>query len=154
MPLYFNLDRRFVRRTKYEPHEIAVSEVTGKRLKWPQVLENRFVVVVAPANYGKTTEMLEQVKRMRQADEGAVFVALRKVADRASFEKALEPAERIAYEAWRHVPTAPLTLFVDSLDEASASHRDGIAELIGEVAAEVGWPNALIRWSSPLAPPS
>ena len=61
MPIYFDLDRRFVHRTKYEPHEIAVSEVTGKRLKWPQVLENRFVVVVAPANHGKTTEMLEQV---------------------------------------------------------------------------------------------
>jgi hypothetical protein len=146
MPIYLNLDRRFVHRTKYESHEIAVSEVTGKRLKWPQVLKNRFVVVVAPANHGKTTEMQEQAKRMRQSVQAAVFVALRKVADRKSFERALEPGERIAYEAWRRSPTDPLTLFIDSLDEASASHRDGITDLIGEVAAEVKWPNGLIRW--------
>ncbi len=146
MRAYFDLDRRFVHRTKYEPHEIAVSQVTGKRLKWPQVLENRFVVVVAPANFGKTTEMLEQVRRMRQASGDAVFVALRKVADRGTFERALEPADRSAFDAWKRTPIAPLTLFVDSLDEASASLRDGIADLIGEVATEVGWPSGLVRW--------
>lgn len=146
MPTYFDLDRRFIHRTKYEPHEITISEVTGRRLKWPQVLENRFVVVVAPANFGKTTEMLEQVKRMRQAQGDAVFVALRKVADRGSFEKALESADRDAYDAWKRAPTAPLTLFVDSLDEASASKRDGVDHLLGEVAREVGWPNGLVRW--------
>lgn len=146
MPKYLDLDRRFVHRTKYEPHEIYISSVTDKRLKWPQVLENRFAVVIAPANYGKTTEMLEQVKRMRLAGGDAVFVALRKVADRISFAKALEPEERIAYDAWRAAPTAPLTLFVDSLDEASAAQRDGIADLIADVATDVGWPSALIRW--------
>lgn len=146
MPTYLDLARRFVQRPKYEPHEIFVSSVADKRLKWPQVLENRFAVVIAPANYGKTTEMEEQVKRMRMAGGSAVFVALRKVADRTSFAKALEPAERIAFDAWRAAPTAPLTLFVDSLDEASAAQRDGIADLIAEVATEVGWPSDLIRW--------
>lgn len=146
MTTYFDLDRRFVHRTKYEPHEITVSDVTGKRVKWPQLLENRFVVVVAPANYGKTTEMLEQVKRLRQEGGDAVFVALRKVADRVSFEKALEPADRSAYDAWKRAPAAPLTIFVDSLDEASASKRDGVEYLLGEVAREVGWPSGLVRW--------
>lgn len=146
MPTYLDLARRFVHRPKYEPHEIFVASAAGQRLKWQQVLENRYSVVIAPANYGKTTEMMEQVKRMRLAGGGAVFVALRKVADRASFAKALEPAERSAFYAWRDAPTAPLTVFVDSLDEASAAQRDGIADLIAEVATEVGWPNALIRW--------
>jgi len=146
MATYLDLARRFVHRPKYEPHEVYVASVADKRLKWPQVLENRFAVVVAPANYGKTTEMVEQVKRMRQAGGSAVFVALRKVADRTSFAKALEPADRIAFDVWRAAPTAPLTLFVDSLDEASAAQRDGIASLIADVATEVGWPSDLIRW--------
>ena len=146
MPTYLDLARRFVHRPKYEPHEIYVSSVADERLKWPQVLKNRFAVVIAPANYGKTTEMVEQVKRMRLAGGSAVFVALRKVADRNSFAKALEPAERIAYDAWRAAPTALLTLFVDSLDEASAAQRDGIADLIADVATAVGWPSDLIRW--------
>lgn len=146
MLTYLDLARRFVHRPKYEPHEILVSSVADKRLRWPQVLENRFAVVIAPANYGKTTEMVEQVKRMRLAGGSAVFVALRKVADRTSFAKALESAERIAYDAWQAAPITPLTLFVDSLDEASAAQRDGIADLIADVATEVGWPNSLIRW--------
>jgi len=146
MPTYLDLERRFVHRPEYEPHEVYDSLVTDKRLKWQQVLENRFAVLIAPANYGKTTEMVEQVKRMRLAGGSAVFVALRKVADRTSFAKALEPAERAAYNAWRAAPTVPLTLFVDSLDEASAAQRDGIADLIADVATEVGWPSDLIRW--------
>lgn len=146
MPTYIDLDRRFVHRAKYEPHEIVVSEVTDKRLKWPKVLENRFVVVIAPANYGKTTEMQEQVRRMRLAGEPAVFVALRRVADRSSFAKALDPVERAAYNSWSLTQAGPLTLFVDSLDEASAAQRDGVANLIADVAAEVGWPNDRIRW--------
>lgn len=140
MTAYFNLERRFIQRTNYEAHETAISELSGKRLAWLQMLENRFVVVVAPANFGKTTEMLEQVKRMRQDGGNAVFVALRKVADRSSFERALEPADRSAYALWKSAPVAPLTIFVDSLDEASASRRDGIADLVSEVAIEVGWP--------------
>lgn len=146
MPTYIDLSRRFVHRPKYEPHEIYLSSVADQRLKWPQLLENRFAVVIAPANFGKTTEMVEQVKRMRLGGGSAVFVALRKVADRTSFAKALEPAERAAYDAWLAAPTAPLTLFVDSLDEASAAQRDGIADLIADVATEVGWPSDLIRW--------
>lgn len=146
MLTYLDLARRFVHRPNYEPHEIYVASVLDKRLKWPQLLENRFAVVIAPANYGKTTEMLEQVKRMRLAGGSAIFVALRKVADRTSFTKALEPSERIVFDAWLAAPTVPLTLFVDSLDEASAAQRDGIADLIADVASEVGWPSDLIRW--------
>ena len=146
MTTYFDLDRRFIHRTKYEPFEIAASEVAGKRVKWSQLLDNRFVVVIAPANYGKTTEMLEHVNRLRRNGVDAVFVALRKVADRGSFEKALELADRIAYDAWKRAPTVPLTLFIDSLDEASASQRDGVDYLLGEVARGVGWPSGLIRW--------
>jgi len=108
MTTYFDLNRRFIRRTNYEAHEIAISEVTGERLTWPQMLENRFVIVVAPANFGKTTEMLEQVNRMREDDRDAVFVALRKVADRGGFERALEPADRRAYAAWKSSPVEPL----------------------------------------------
>ena len=157
MPTYLDLDRRFVHRTKYEPHEIYISSVADKRLKWPLVLDNRFAVVIAPANYGKTTEMVEQVKRMRLAGGSAVFVALRKVADRTSFAKALKPAERAAYDAWRAAPTAPLTLFVDSLDEASAAQHDGIADLIADVATwRRRWdgPATSFAGSSQRAPPS
>lgn len=146
MTNYFDLKRRFVERPQYDPDELLASEISGKRLEWDKVLEAPISVVVAPANYGKTTEMRERAAILRAASKSVVFVALRKVADRGNFEKALEPADRSTYDAWKAAPTVPLTLFVDSLDEASASSRDGIEYLLGEMAREVGWPNGLIRW--------
>lgn len=146
MSTYFDLKRRFVERPKYDPDELFASEVSGKRLGWDKVLEGRISVIVAPANCGKTTEMRERAAHLQASSDAAVFVALRKVADRGSFEKALELAERSAYNAWKVSPTVPLTLFIDSLDEASASSRDGIEYLLGDVAREVGWPSGLVRW--------
>ena len=146
MHTYLDIDRRFTLLPHYTPQDLLISEVGGNRMRWPQILENRFVIILAPANYGKTTEMCEQVKRMRQKGENAVFLELRQVANRKTFDKALEPAERHAYSAWTKSPKNTLTLFVDSLDEASATERNGIANLIGDVTAEIGWPNGQIRW--------
>lgn len=146
MPKYFDLKRRFVERPQYDPDELLYSEISDSLLEWEKVLESRISVIVAPANFGKTTEMYERASALRTASHAAVFVALRKVADRSSFEKALDADSRRAFDAWKASPTVPLTLFVDSLDEASASGHDGIDYLLGEVAREVEWPNGLIRW--------
>jgi hypothetical protein len=146
MPTYFDLKRGFVERPKYNPDELLASEVRGKLLGWDKVLDSRISLVIAPANYGKTTEMRERVAQQRASSKVAVFVALRKLADRGGFEKALEIDERNVYDAWKVAPTVPLTLFVDSLDEASASSVDGIEYLVGDIAREVGWPNGLVRW--------
>lgn len=146
MAKYFDLKRRFIERPEYDSDELIHSAFSDKRLGWEKVLESRISIVVAPANYGKTTEMFERAALLRTNSHSAVFVALRKVSDRGSFEKALGQDDRKTYEEWKAAPVVPLTLFVDSLDEASASNRYGIENLLSEVAREVGWPSNLIRW--------
>ena len=37
MPTYFDLKRRFIERTKYDPDELLASEISGKRLGWDKV---------------------------------------------------------------------------------------------------------------------
>jgi hypothetical protein len=145
MSNYIDLNRRFVERKKYDHDELITSEVTGKRLEWPKVLAARVAVIVAPANFGKTTEMQQRAKQMRDNSDAAVFIALRGMADRGSFEKALDTDELAAYQTWKAAPST-LTLFVDSLDEAAAGLRDGIEYLVGDIARELAWPNERVRW--------
>jgi hypothetical protein len=146
MPAYFDLKRRFVERPKYEPDELIASEISGMRLDWETVLSSRFAVIVAPANYGKTTELTQRAAQMRKNGAAAFFVALRKVAERNSLEKALDSDDLIDFRAWKASPTTPITVFVDSLDEASAGKRDDIDYLVRKVAEAVQWPNAHVRW--------
>lgn len=146
MSAYYDLKRRFVERPKYDPDELVTSEISGKRLEWAKVLISRFAIIVAPANYGKTTELRHRAAQMRSGGEAAFFVALRKVSERHSVEKALDPDDLNALRAWGASPTMPLTVFVDSLDEASAGKQDDIDYLVREVGEAVLWPNAHVRW--------
>jgi len=143
---YLDLGRCFVERQTYNDIELRTARVWGKLVGWEKVLGNRSCVVVAPANFGKTTEMEHQAIRMRRDGHAAVFVALRRLADRRTLDKALTGYELDAYRAWQASPSTPLTVFVDSLDEAAAGKQENIEYLVGDVATELGWPNDSVRW--------
>ena len=143
---YFNLHRRFVERKTYDASELVAAEVRGRRLSWDEVVANTPCVVVAPANFGKTTEMRERAKYLRRQSEHTAFVVLHQIAARGSVEQALERDELAAYQAWQASPGSQLTLFVDSLDEAAASTRDGIEYLLTRLAEDADWPSPNVRW--------
>lgn len=143
---YFSLSRRFVERQTYDDVELHTAKVWGKLVGWDKVLSNRCCVVVAPANFGKTTEMEHQANQMRVEGHSAVFVALRRLADRKTLDKALTGEELDAFRAWQASPGSPLTVFVDSLDEAAAGKQENIEYLVGDIAGELGWPNESVRW--------
>ncbi|MGF6368012.1 hypothetical protein OKW40_000762 [Paraburkholderia sp. RAU6.4a] len=143
---YLNLNRRFVERESYRPEELVAYEIAGKPITWSKLQESRFTVIVAPANFGKTTEMQHRANEMRARSEMAVFVALRRLADRGSLEKALDEAERAAYQKWRATPESTLTLFIDSLDEAAAGKKESIEYLLSDIATEISWPSKSVNW--------
>lgn len=143
---YFDLDRRFVEREDYNQSELVFARVGHKHVGWDAVLQQRSSLVVAPANFGKTTEMQQQAQRLRSAGRSAVFVALRRLANRPSLAKALATEERDALNAWRAQPTAVLTMFVDSLDEAAAGTLEHIEDRLSDLADELAWPNDRVRW--------
>lgn len=144
---YFDLNRRFIERESYDQNELITAQLRGKQVGWTKVLENSSTVIVAPANFGKTTELSNQAAQLRANGETAVFIALRRLADRGSLEKALDGDDRDAYRAWKAAPVGRITMFVDSLDEAAAAGRDeSISHLVGDIADELNWPNDHVRW--------
>jgi len=143
---YYDLNRRFVARESYDQDELIAAQLRGKLVGWAKVLENRSSLVVAAANFGKTTEMRQQAAQLRANGETAIFIALRQLADRGSLDKALDGDDRDAYRAWKAAPVGCITVFVDSLDEAAAGKEESIGHLVGDVADELNWPNEHVRW--------
>ncbi|MCZ8076544.1 MAG: hypothetical protein O9341_20695, partial [Paucibacter sp.] len=144
---YYDLRRRFIKRETYDHDELVTAQLRGKQVTWAKVLKNRSSVIVAAANFGKTTEMRQQAAQLRASGETAVFIALRQLADRGSLDRALTGDDRDAYRAWKAAPLGPITVFVDSLDEAVAGGKaESISHLVGDVADELSWPNEHVRW--------
>lgn len=143
---YFNLNRRYVERETYDQDELIAAQWRGKFVGWDEVLENRGSIIVAAANFGKTTEMSHQAARLRAEGETAVFIALRQLANSGNLDKALEIDDRDAYRSWKKSPTVRITVFVDSLDEAAAGKHESVGRLVGDVADELNWPNEHVRW--------
>ena len=144
---YYDLNRRFIERESYDQEELIAVQIRDKLVGWAKVLENRSSIIVAAANFGKTTELRHQSAQLRANGETAVFIALRQLADRGSLDKALDGDDRTAYHDWKAAPASRITVFVDSLDEAAAAGKDErISHLVGDVADELNWPNADVRW--------
>jgi hypothetical protein len=143
---YLDLGRKFVKRDKYDPDELIALVVRGKLQAWTAVLENPASIIVAPANFGKTTEMEHRAKCLRDANEAAVFIALRNLASRRTLEDALTGENLQAYQEWKASKSQMLTLLVDSLDEAAAGKQESIEYLVSDIAKAVQWPNDHVRW--------
>lgn len=143
---YLDLDRHFGLLTNYTQEELFAPHISSKQLSWETVLQGSFSVVVARANFGKTTELRARSKALRAAGKRTVFVALNKVLGQDDFSEALDADDEQSYKAWQGVPFEELTLFVDSLDEASLSREDGLRVGLRRVVKAVNWPNSNVRW--------
>ena len=147
MPDYLNLERRFSLLTKYTPEELVMAEALGRRrVPWNSVLKTRLSLIVARANFGKTTELRACAERLRQQDMFAVFLPLHRVLDATNLRHALDPADEASFVAWQQTPDKRLHLFVDSLDEAVLGRESGLRVALRTVMAAVGWPAADVRW--------
>lgn len=143
---YYKLNRRYAERESYDQDELITAELRGKLVGWDKILESRSSVIVAPANFGKTTEMRHQAAQLRASGEQAIFIALRQLVERGNLDKALEGDDRESYRTWKESPDSRITVFVDSLDEAAAGKEENIRHLVGDVADELKWPNEHVRW--------
>jgi hypothetical protein len=147
MTTYLDLERRFGLLTKYSVEELLAIDVMGrKRLSWEQVLNGRFSLITARANFGKTMELKACVQRLRDEKRHAVFVPLHRLLEEPTFEVALDAAEAEAFTAWQAAPDEPLYLFVDSLDETVLGREAGLQSALRRVVKAVRGPGADISW--------
>ncbi|HVW51597.1 MAG TPA: hypothetical protein VHC91_14565 [Trinickia sp.] len=143
---YLDLDRGFGLLTDYSAEELFSANSLGKRLGWEQVLKGSFSVIVGRANFGKTTELNARAQALRDQGQHAVFVALNQVLGQNDFSEVLSSEDEQAYNAWKEASTDELTLFADSLDEASLGRENGLHLALRRVAKAVKWPNSNICW--------
>lgn len=146
MDEYLDLNRRFRLLTKYTAAELLASDILGRKiLTWDKVLEGRFSVIVGRANFGKTMELKAMSRALRSQGEPAIYVALHTALGEDDFEDVLEAEDRKAFVAWKE-SGGELTVFVDSLDEASLGTEDGIRKALRRVSKAICWPNSDVRW--------
>jgi hypothetical protein len=147
MPQYIDLGRRFFERTEYAAHESPYAEMLGRHLSMAEMLANRFVVVVAAANYGKTTELSEAATRLRSQSEAAIFTKLRNVRSAGEQRAAFDDENWRALERWRESGTdTTLAVFLDSLDEANLSEPLDLLNGLRRLGEWIKWPNESVRW--------
>jgi hypothetical protein len=145
-PKYLDLRRKFVELEPSESSELASADFGGKRVGWNIVLSRRASIIQAPANFGKTTELEEQASRLRAEGQKAVFVTLRRVRGQGHFESTLSPDDHASFMEWKSNPTVMLTVFLDSLDEASPKDVDDLSLSLALVTRAVNWPAEDVRW--------
>lgn len=98
------------------------SDMTWSTLVAPGA--RRLVALVAASGTGKTTEMLQQAARLRQARRLAVFADARAVAD-GGFVDALDKEEDAeAYRRWLAAPQTRAVFLIDGVDELVLSRKD------------------------------
>lgn len=143
---HIDLDRRFQLTTKISEDELSSFSYDRKKVTWHEVLENRFSIIVGRANFGKTEELKAKTRALRGEGKSAVYIALWEVLDeKDNFSDALEARERDAFDGWRQTGGA-LTVFVDSLDEASLGFKNGIKKALRRVVSEIGNAKPHIQW--------
>lgn len=147
MSHYIDLGRRFFERTDYSEQERPYAEMTGRHLSIAEILANRFVVVVAAANYGKTTELSEAAAQLRSAGEAAIFTKLKNVRSAGEQRAAFDEENWKALERWRESGTGTkLTVILDSLDEANLGEPLDLLNGLRRLGEWIQWPSESVRW--------
>lgn len=111
----------------------ALIRMFGERhvLRWPGLLEEFRVVLLAEAGTGKTTEIREATRRLRDAGKPAFFIRIEHVMD--DFEGAFEEGSFEAFEAWA-ASGAEGWLLLDSIDEARLREPRDFERAIRKIA--------------------
>lgn len=147
MTEYLDLERRFGLLTDHSVEGLlALNFMGSKRLGWEQLLDGRFSLVTARANFGKTMELRACAQRLRDDGQHAAFVALHRLLEEGDFHVALDAIESTAFSAWTAEPTKRLYLFVDSLDEAVLGRESGLQSALRRVSKAIGLPGANVSW--------
>lgn len=98
-------------------HAFAKSVVQG----WDVVLGARRAVVLAEGGNGKTEEFRQQVLKLKESRQFAVFVPVEDL-DNSSLEEALDVSDETLFTTWKASDQAGY-FFLDSVDEARLTQK-------------------------------
>ena len=120
---YVELDRKFSRwrdeTSEREGFRLFERDFYGN-MCWKELLQYQRVIILAEAGSGKSRELEEQARKLREQDEFVFHATVRNVAEE-SLAGALGVVAREKLEAWRN-SEATGWFFIDSVDEAKLDH--------------------------------
>ncbi|MGM0694041.1 MAG: hypothetical protein ACQEUN_11655 [Pseudomonadota bacterium] len=121
MTPFADLQRRFRELTTAEledPEHLATlsDHGLGTDMGWPELLQHSRAILLAEAGAGKTREMDEQARQLRNEGKFAFFVPLESL-DRESLANLLSADEEAEFESWKADSHAPAWFFLDAVDE-------------------------------------
>lgn len=120
---YIDLERRFSKwrdeRAPADGFGLFQRQFYGQ-LSWHELLKHQRVVVLAEAGSGKSKELEERYRELRDAGEYAFHATVLNVAT-AGLAGALDAAGRARLETWRASDSVGW-FFIDSVDEAKLDH--------------------------------
>lgn len=120
---YVPLDRRFSpwrdENPNTEDFDLLEREFYGD-VRWGDILKRQRVIVLAEAGSGKSRELEEQAKILRESGAFAFHATVQNVA-KQGLDAALDASSRAQLDEWRN-SEAIGTFFIDSVDEAKLDH--------------------------------
>ena len=145
---FIELDRRFLDVTELtEPEESALRSYTASLLGkeagigWADLLESRIVVILGEPGSGKTWELRNQAKLLK--NQGfAFFIPLDRLVE-GPLEGALYPTDESLFLKWKKIG-GKVTFFLDSVDEGKFRKQQDFARALDSFVRGVGLPRIRI----------
>jgi hypothetical protein len=145
---FIELDRRFLDVTELtEPEESALRSYTASLLGkeagigWADLLESRIVVILGEPGSGKTWELRNQAKLLKNRGF-AFFIPLDRLVE-GPLERALYPADERQFLEWVK-KGGQVTFFLDSVDEGKFRKQQDFARALDSFVRGVGLPRIRI----------
>ena len=145
---FVELDRRFLDVTELtEPEESALRSYTasllGKKagIGWADLFESRIVVILGEPGSGKTWELRNQAKLLKNRGF-AFFIPLDRLVE-GPLERALYPADERQFLEWVK-KGGQVTFFLDSVDEGKFRKQQDFARALDSFVRGVGLPRIRI----------
>lgn len=124
---WVELHRRFVRISPEGARDLPsadVSHALGRTVGWDAVLAEPLALVLGQAGAGKTSELRERARVLREAGRAAFFVRMDAIASESELALAFASSDdQQAFEQWKVTDTEG-ALFIDALDECPGGTRD------------------------------
>lgn len=143
MEKYIDLNRSFApipkdREFNEEEHELALSfgfSGLSEKQKWNQLLQLHRVIILAEAGAGKTWEIREATKHLRDEGKKAFFFRLEHL--RFNFNTSFEIGTEAEFTQWLSL-NEPAWFFLDSVDEARLGNPKNFEAAIRNFGARLG----------------
>lgn len=134
--MYIDLNRTFwpvKDESDYDPDSFRYHSAFGMKVDgWPELLQNKRIVILAKAGAGKTAELRETARRLRGEGKAAFFFRIEELAE-SDVSDAFEEGSLNEMIGWQQTDT-PGWFFLDSVDEARLVDAKGFERALKRFA--------------------